>query len=147
MFVWLENSTVGMWVSSSLWAYPFLLSVHIVGLAIVVGLFSMRDLRLLGMFGTLPVNTFSNLGKLALAGFILNAISGLLLFTSQASIFVTSVPFVSKIVAITAGMILAHSIQKKLNDDISSSTRILASISIACWIAAIIGGRLIAYIF
>ncbi len=147
MFVGLENSAVGMWVSTSLWAYPFLLSVHIVGLAIVVGIFSMRDLRLLGMFAALPVNTFSNLGKLALAGFILNAISGLLLFSSQASIFVTSVPFLSKIVAITIGMILAHSIQEKLNDAVSSNTKILAAVSLICWIAAIIGGRLIAYIF
>ena len=64
MFLWLENTPVALWVSLSLWAYPMLLSVHIVGLAMVVGLFSMRDLRLLGLFPQLQPSAFSHLPDL-----------------------------------------------------------------------------------
>lgn len=147
MFVWLENTSLAVWVSTSLWAYPFLLSIHIVGLAVVVGIFSMRDLRLLGLFSALAIDTFSHLGKLAVAGFVLNAISGFLLFTSQASTFVTSVPFLSKLSCITVGMILAFFIQARLIAEIQAPTKILALISLLCWMAAIVAGRLIAYIF
>jgi len=49
MFVWLETTPIAQLVALSLWAYPVLLSLHIIGLAIVVGIFSMRDLRLLGI--------------------------------------------------------------------------------------------------
>ena len=91
MFIWLENTPIALWVSLSLYAYPLLLSLHIVGLATVVGIFSMRDLRLLGLFPELQATSFVPLGKLAAAGFTLNAISGFLLFTSQASIFITCV--------------------------------------------------------
>ncbi|NKB33973.1 MAG: hypothetical protein GKR91_12830 [Pseudomonadales bacterium] len=147
MFIWLENTSVAFWVGTSLWAYPLLLSIHIVGLAIVVGIFSMRDLRLLGLFSALPIRVFSSLSTLAIAGFILNAISGFLLFTSQASVFVTSIPFLTKISCITVGMVLAYIIQKRLDDAVETQTKLFAMISFACWIAAIVAGRLIAYIF
>ena len=38
MFEWLENTSVALWVGESLWAYPFMLSLHVIGLAIVVGI-------------------------------------------------------------------------------------------------------------
>ena len=147
MFVWLENTSLALWVSTSLWAYPFLLSLHIVGLAVIVGIFSMRDLRILGLFSALPINAFFSLGKLAITGFVLNAISGFLLFTSQASVFVTSVPFLSKLSCIALGMILAFFIQSRLEKIIELHTKLLAIISLACWVTAIVAGRLIAYIF
>lgn len=147
MFAWIESTELALWVSISLWAYPVLLSIHIVGLAIVVGIFSMRDMRLLGVFSALPVSAFQQLFPLALAGFTLNAISGFLLFTSQATYFVTSIPFLVKISCITVGMVLAVYVQKKLQAASTNNTKILAAVSLACWLAAIVAGRLIAYIF
>lgn len=144
-----------MWVGLSLWAYPMLLAVHIVGLAIVVGIFSMRDLRLLGMFSGLQPAAFLPLSRLAWVGFIINAISGILLFTSQAVTFVNNTPFLIKIVAILSGMALAGVIQTRLRSElalaggcaeISGSTRSIAMASLVCWLTAIIAGRLIAYL-
>ena len=144
-----------MWVGLSLWAYPMLLAVHIVGLAIVVGIFSMRDLRLLGMFPGLQPAAFLPLSRLAWVGFIINAVSGILLFTSQAVTFVNNTPFLIKIVAILAGMALAGVIQSRLRSElagvgsyveISGSTRSIAMASLACWLTAIVAGRLIAYL-
>ena len=154
MFAWLESTPVAMWVGLSLWAYPMLLAIHIVGLAIVVGIFSMRDLRLLGLFPGLQPAAFLPLSKLAWIGFIINAISGILLFTSQAVTFVNNTPFLIKIVAILAGMALAGVIQSRLRvelagmgnyAEISGSTRTIAMASLSCWLIAIIAGRLIAY--
>lgn len=144
-----------MWVGLSLWAYPMLLAVHIVGLAVVVGIFSMRDLRLLGMFPGLQPAAFLPLSRLAWVGFIINAVSGILLFTSQAVTFVNNTPFLIKIVAILTGMALAGVIQSRLRSElagvgsfveITGSTRSIAMASLACWLTAIIAGRLIAYL-
>ena len=154
MFIWLENTQVAMWVGISLWAYPVLLAVHIVGLAIVVGIFSMRDLCLLGVYNGIRPAAFLPLSRLAWLGFLINAISGILLFTSQASIFASNLPFLIKISAILVGMVLAGLIQSRLRleladissvAEISNSTRGIALASLACWISAIIAGRLIAY--
>jgi len=155
MFIWLENTPVAIWVGVSLWAYPGLLAVHIIGLAVVVGIFTMRDLRLLGMFPGLQPAAFLPLSKLAWIGFIINAISGFLLFTSQATIFVNNLPFLIKISAIIVGMVLAGVIQSRLRlqfagaaeeTSIDGSTRAIALASLMCWLTAIIAGRLIAYL-
>ena len=158
MLVTLENTALALWVSESLWAYPSLLACHIIGLAIVVGIFSMRDLKLLGFFPELEVGVFQSLLKLALAGFSINAVSGLLLFSSQASYLATSVPFLSKLACITVGMTMALILQKRLGlagqlhahsgeISVDRSTQLLACISLSVWTGAIIAGRLIAYIF
>jgi len=151
MWIWLENTDLAMWVGLSLWAYPSLLALHIVGLAVVVGIFSMRDLRLLGLTrGLLPIDFILPV-RFALAGFVLNAISGFLLFTSQASVFVNSTSFLVKISCITLGMLLAWRIQVRLSarmdqDRVTHTTRLLAFVSLLCWASAIVAGRLIAYL-
>jgi len=156
IFTQLENTPVAIWVGESLWGYPLLLSLHVVGLAIVVGIFSMRDMRLLGLFSGLQPVAFIALSKLAWVGFIINGITGFLLFTSQAATFVNSTPFLIKISCITAGMVLAGVIQSRLRGEladsngdvkISKATQLIALLSLSLWMSAIIAGRLIAYIF
>jgi hypothetical protein len=153
MFVWIEGTPIAQWVSLSLYAYPFLLSVHIVGLAVVVGIFMMRDLRLIGCFKSLDPVAFLSLGRLAWTGFFFNAVSGLMLFTSQALTFAENTAFLIKIAFIVAGMALAGVIHARLRvsllvgrADISRSTRTVALCSLLTWTGAIIAGRLVAYI-
>ncbi len=154
MFAWIEATPVALWVSLSLWAYPALLSVHIIGLGIVVGIFLIRDLRLLGMYQGLHPAAFLSLSKFAWVGFIINAISGVLLFTSQATIFAENLAFLLKISMIILGMVLAGVIQSRMRAEIavgagaviSKSTKVVALISLLTWIGAIIAGRLVAYV-
>ncbi|MFT4672461.1 MAG: hypothetical protein ACI945_001804 [Pseudohongiellaceae bacterium] len=148
MFIWLENTSLALWVSESYYAYPALLSLHIVGLAIVVGLSSMQNLKLLGLFSTLELESQSALVRLALTGFCLNLFSGLLLFSSQASYLVTSVPFLFKISFIATAMVVSVLIQSPIKSVLrsGSSVKILALASLFLWSSAIIAGRLIAYV-
>jgi hypothetical protein len=155
MFSALENTSVALWVGQSLWGYPILLSAHIVGLAIVVGIFAMRDLRLLGFFSGLHPSAFLPLSRMAWTGFIINAVSGILLFTSQAVTFISSTPFLLKLTCIIAGMVIAGVIQSKLRGELADSgeeavmrgsIQILAAASLLLWVTAIIAGRLIAYL-
>lgn len=156
MFTTLENTALALWVGESLWAYPSLLACHIVGLAIVAGIFSMRDLKLLGFFPALDIAVFRDLLRFALLGFTINAVSGFLLFSSQASYLVTSIPFLCKLGFIAGGMSAAIVLQGRLSSQLASrqgsasidrSTQLLAAISLSVWVGAIIAGRLIAYIF
>lgn len=155
MFETIEGSWIATWVAESLWGYPIMLACHAVGLAVVVGIFSMRDMRLLGLFPGLHPAAFLPLSKLAWIGFIINALSGIALFTSQAVTFVNSTPFLLKIGFIVAGMALAGVIQSRLRGElalaggdlvISDSTKLIAGISLSLWMAAIVAGRLVAYV-
>jgi hypothetical protein len=88
VFEWLETSALAIWVGESLWGYPIMLGLHAVGLAIVVGIFVMLDLRMLRVIRGISFDAFLSLFRLAWIGLIINALSGTALFTSQATTFV-----------------------------------------------------------
>ena len=148
MLVWIENTSLALWVSTSLWAYPVLLSAHITGLAVIVGIIAMRDFHLLGFINGVTEANFLELKKLAYCGFLINGISGIMLFSSQASYLSTNLPFLVKLFFIGSGMLLASKIYKKIEKNTGrTSTKILAILSLFSWFGAITAGRLIAYIF
>lgn len=155
MFEWLEATRPAIWVGESLWGYPIMLGCHAVGLAIVVGLFMMRDLRLLGFFQGISYESLDSLRNLGWTGFVINAVSGCFLFTSQATTFVASTPFLLKISMIFLAAVCAAVIQNRLRDDgpqwdssgaVAGNVRIIATASTVLWIGAIISGRLVAYL-
>ena len=148
MLVWIENTSLALWVGTSLWAYPVLLSAHITGLAVIVGIIAMRDFHLLGFINGVTEANFLELRNLAYCGFLINGISGLMLFSSQASYLSTNLPFLVKLFFIGSGMLLASKIYKKIEKNTGrASTKILAILSLFSWFGAITAGRLIAYIF
>ena len=148
MLVWIENTSLALWVGTSLWAYPVLLSAHITGLAVIVGIIAMRDFHLLGFINGVTEANFLELKKLAYCGFLINGISGIMLFSSQASYLSTNLPFLVKLFFIGSGMLLASKIYKKIEKNTGrASTKILAILSLFSWFGAITAGRLIAYIF
>jgi hypothetical protein len=156
VFEWLESSALAIWVGESLWGYPIMLGMHAIGLAIVVGIFVMLDLRMLRVIRGVSFTAFLSLFRLAWIGLIFNTLSGSSLFTSQATTFVESLPFLIKISAVVAGVILGVLIQRRLklraadwdmsDTNIESSATALAALSLVCWIGAIFAGRLIAYL-
>ena len=148
MLVWIENTSLALWVGTSLWAYPVLLSAHITGLAVIVGIIAMRDFHLLGFINGVTEANFLELKKLAYCGFLINGISGIMLFASQASYLSTNLPFLVKLFFIGSGMFLASQIYKKIGKKSGrNSTKFLAILSLFSWFGAITAGRLIAYIF
>jgi len=164
MLSWLETTALAQWVALSLWAYPMLLALHITGLAVVVGVFFMRDLVLVGLVkGPEPVDFILPV-RLAFAGFLLNAVSGALLFVSQATVFAASKAFQAKMLCIFLGLLLAWRLQRRLagrateldkgaREQVTAAetagggtTQLLAGASLLCWVLAITAGRLIAYL-
>ena len=151
---WLESTSVVQWMVGYLWAYPVLLTGHAIGLAVTVGVALLLDLRLLGLYPTLPLAALGRLLGLAWIGIVLNTVTGLLIFATQATMYVTNVPFLVKIVFVVLGGISLIATQRILRRDadrwestgqVSSLGRRLALGSILFWTIAVATGRLIAY--
>jgi len=51
----LQESSFGLWVAESIWAYPIILTLHTVGLALLVGPSAFLDLRVLGAGSRVPL--------------------------------------------------------------------------------------------
>ena len=62
---WLEASRLAEFIRESEWAFPAAESVHVIGLALVIGTISIVDLRLLGLASTNRL--YSEIGRTGVA--------------------------------------------------------------------------------
>ena len=156
MMEWLaaiESSPVALWVreSNSLWAYPTILTLHTLGLAILVGANWALDFRILGVGSQIPLAPLRRLFPLMWIGFWINAVSGALLFAGDATTKGATTVFALKL-----GLVAMAVIVVKLTDwsvygreaeaaPVSGAGKALAVTSLALWTAAIALGRYMAY--
>ena len=82
---WLEATGFpGEWVRSSTAGYPSMIALHALGMALMVGLSLLLDLRILGWFAGIPLQSLRRFFGLAWIGFGINFISGSALFSIAA---------------------------------------------------------------
>jgi len=70
-------------MTTSKWWWAFMMDLHFVGLALLIGTVGMLDLRMLGVAKQIPVSSLHSLVPWAMAGFGLNLITGVLAFTGM----------------------------------------------------------------
>ena len=152
LFVWLEATPLSTWLreSPSLWAFPFVLILHTVGLAFFVGTNVAWDVRVLGFSLGIPLEALRRYFLVMWAGFWINAFSGVLLLIAYPTKALTNPLFYAKLALIAFGVALAFRIRREVNGlatpaDAPPMARMLAAVSLVCWIAVIFAGRLLAY--
>jgi hypothetical protein len=137
--------------SPSLWGYTLALSLHAMGLAIVVGFSAAIALRLLGVARAVPLAPLGRLFPVMYVGFWINALSGLALLAANATGMLTNPLFYAKLVFIVGGVLvmrlLRHTVfhEQLATAEPPEPARRLALASLACWGLAVIAGRLTAY--
>jgi len=154
---WLEHTGWGTAIRDSVWLFPVIETLHIFGIISLVGGTSILDLRLMGLtFRDEPV---SKLGKRFLPwawfGFIVQVVTGILMFASEASKMNTNWAFqVKMLLILVAGLNAAvfhslayQSVDKWDRDPIAPfSARVAGSASILLWFGIVAMGRWIAYV-
>ena len=152
---WLQSTWIGVLVAESLWGYPLFETIHSLGMAMLIGSLGLINLRVLGYKSDLPLLQMQQLLPLAWLGFTLNAISGALLFTSDAVYFFSSYTFRIKMVLIVLGGLNAALLGRRIFREaaagvsaappVAGSTKVIAVTSLIFWFGAVCAGRLIAY--
>ncbi len=151
----IESSGFSTWLreSNSIWGYPLVLTMHTVGLALLVGANTVLDLRLLGFAARLPLQELSRSFRIMWIGFWINAVSGAVLFAADATTRGTSRLFIGKLFLVMFGVVVILAIRKQVfgampdRPRIDVTTKVLAATSLAIWVAAITAGRLMAYVY
>src|SRR5436853_6682890 len=99
--VWLHGTSLSHAMAGGL---PYLWSLfetlHFIGLALLIGIAGLLDLRLIGMGKGIPIASLQRLMPWAVAGFVLNAITGFLFFTGDPSQYLNNVAFWMKMLFI-----------------------------------------------
>ena len=150
----LDQSAFSTWLlsSNSIWAYPTVLTLHTVGMMVLVGSALMIDLRLLGFGRGIPLSSLERLFRVMWGAFWLNLATGTMLFIADASKRGTQPLFLIKLLLVGSGIATIVLIRRRIFDGtkeplvISSAARRLAVTSLLVWSAAVTAGRLLAYV-
>ena len=151
----LEGSAYAEWVRSSpsFFAYTFILSLHAMGLALIVGLNSVIALRLLGFVPQLPVAPLRKFYPWMYVGFTVNAFSGGSLLVANLEGDLSNWMFLAKLGFIALAMVNLELTRIKVFDapggltgpDLPRHARTFAIATLVLWTLATISGRLVAY--
>jgi hypothetical protein len=153
-FLWLEATALSTWVreSTSVFAFPTILSMHAIGMGLAVGVNVAIALRLLGFASGVPPRELRRFAPVMWIGFWLNTASGLLLLVGYPTKAFTNPVFYVKISLIAAGISLYVAMTRQLlliegMPDLRGPAcpRVLGLTSLACWAGAVTTGRLLAY--
>ena len=152
---WLETTSISTWVreSPSIFAFPTILLLHTIGMALCVGVSAGINLRILGLAPELKLAPLERFFPILWFGFTINAITGTLLVMQDASSKLLNIDFYVKMVFIALALINLSMIRKRVFRDpaldkgpFSSNAKMLAATSIFFWLGAITAGRLLAYV-
>jgi hypothetical protein len=132
-----------------------MITLHSLGLAIMVGLSVVLSLRVLGLFSAIPYSSLQKLLKIAWVGFIINFVSGSSLFAANATGLIVDPYFLIKMAMVILGAVLVGVMQSMIKTALASgggqaesstNLKIVAGAAIACWTVGMVTGRLIAYL-
>jgi uncharacterized oligopeptide transporter (OPT) family protein len=150
-FVWLEATALSTWIreSTSVWAFPAILSLHTIGMGFVAGLNAAVDLRVLGFAASVPLLEMKRFFPVMWAGFWVNAVSGILLLIAYPTKALTNPVFYIKMAFILVAVIGIRKMNNSVFGNMTEPRRAktLAIASLACWTGAITAGRLLAYTY
>ena len=155
LLAWLENTWLSTTLrdSPSVFIYPTILAFHTIGLAFLVGISSTISLRILGVAPRVPLVPLKKFIPIMWLGFIVNALSGILLLLIEPTRFLTMFDFYVKLVVIAGAAICARLLFMRRfrlgantnSPPLTGGDKFLACMVLFLWGAAITAGRLTAY--
>src|SRR3989454_10808389 len=98
---WLHSTRLSWAMAGGVpWLWPLCETLHFIGLALLMGIVSVLDLRMLGMAKELPLGPLQRLMPFAILGFTINLVTGLLFFTGDPTQYIHNVAFGFKLLFI-----------------------------------------------
>lgn len=153
LFTSIEHSALSVWVreSPSLLAFPFILYLHTLGLAMLAGINVGIDVWLLAARTVPPIRMVGTY-RVMLLGFGINALSGLVLLWAYPAKALTNWVFFAKLLMIAIAMWVLALVKREMlaaetggAREVSARMRWLAAVSLILWAGTIFAGRLLAY--
>jgi hypothetical protein len=152
----LENTRLATGIRASLYLFPLIESVHVIGLTMVFGTIVIIDLRLLGLASTQRPFSIVALDvlKWTWLAFAVTVTTGVLMFITNAGAYVPNVYFRAKMALLVVSGLNMLAFQLTARRSIASwdreasapaAGRAVAALSLVLWIGVIFLGRWVGF--
>jgi hypothetical protein len=151
----LEDSGLATTIRNSTYLFPSLEAIHVMALGLMVGSITVVDLRLLGLASKdrSAARVSSEVLKWTWAAFVVVALSGAIMFTTNARVYAHNIPFLIKMgLLVVAGINMAffhlgaeRSIDQWDREAAPPSGKLAAALSLALWVGVVVAGRVIGF--
>jgi len=143
---WSEATPLGRVIRNSEYAFPMIEFVHLAALAVIGGAVLVVDMRLLGM--GLKKSSVAQLAKDAqpyvTGSLIVMILTGIALYSSEATKCYASVAFWIKMVSLLLAMIFTYTVKKHTAAK-DLENKVVGALSILLWFGVAWGGRWIGF--
>ena len=152
----IEATGLSVWIreSDSVFSFWCILSVHAIGMGVLVGASVLIGLRILGLAPDLPLAPLQRFYRFIWAGFWIQVVSGILLLIAYPTKSLTNPLFYIKLTLIGLAVASMQMLRNRVFADSNLSEaammakgRVIAVWSLIFWVAAITAGRLLAYTY
>jgi hypothetical protein len=152
--VWLEHTGIANAIRTTRWMYATFETAHYIGLSLLFGGIMLIDLRVLGVARQLPLKSMIGLLPFVWVGFIINALTGSMLFIYGATSYGVNHAFWLKMAFILGAGLNALAFDLAVRrtgsawvqaDRPPSHVKVFATLSFLLWLAVVATGRWMAY--
>jgi len=155
ILTWMRDSALAGMITNNIWVFPTLETLHFIGLILLMGSLLVMDLRFLGFAPRIPLNAVLAFLPLALIGFAINLITGILFLFSDPYNYYDNLSFRLKMLAVLLAGLNAlwfklslnlESVTTQNSENTGMQIRLIAGISLLLWTSVIVFGRMIPYL-
>ena len=153
--VWLQSTSLSQAIVIRTWIWPLCETLHFIGLALIIGIVGFFDLRLIGAFRSIAVAAARDLMPLALAGFLLNAVTGTIFLIGHPEQYAHNVTWWMKLAFLgVAGLNAAvfettaarGNLQGGANGETTGAAKAIGVVSLIAWFGVLFWGRMLPFI-
>jgi hypothetical protein len=155
LVLYLKSTALAQFVVTTPWAWPVAETLHFLGLSLLVGIIGPLDIRLLGFMKNVPVAAFKALVPWAVAGFVINLLTGAMFLAAAPEQYVRNLSWWFKVLfLLIAGVnvLLFETTQKSRmsamgpGEDTPAAFKLIGGVSLVSWCMVLYWGRMLPFL-
>jgi hypothetical protein len=153
---WLASTAMRRWLEAQApWLWPIAETFHFIGMSLLIGIAGFLDVRLMGFMKRVPIAAVKELMPIAIAGFVLNVVSGLYFWLASPLQYYQNPMWWWKTAFIVLAGLNVIVFESVLNPQVVASRpgedttpllKTAGAVSLFSWLAVLYFGRMIAFI-
>src|SRR5688572_21963177 len=153
---WLNKTSLAWAVIHYPWVWPAAETLHFIGLAMLIGVIGLMDLRLLGVAKRVPFAPLHRLLPWAILGFVICLFTGIVFFAGDPFqyihnwVFWATMLFIflagANVLAFYVTGVFSKVEEPAPGEDAPLTAKVIAGVSLALWIAVMYLGRMLPFL-